>query len=46
MMELLKRFEEDAVDDKDALLADEDSDEDGDDIAARLESMDLGNCSV
>lgn len=42
MMDLLKRFEEDTADDE--LALDEDmSDEDGkDDLASKLESMDLG----
>lgn len=37
MMELLKRFEEEAAEDETALLEDSD-----DDLASRLESMDLG----
>ena len=42
MMDLLKRFEEDTADDELALDED-DPDEDGeDDLASKLESMDLG----
>ncbi|EKM50170.1 uncharacterized protein PHACADRAFT_32993 [Phanerochaete carnosa HHB-10118-sp] len=45
MMELLKRFEEDALNDDQAPLGDSDSDEEDDDLASKLESMDLENAS-
>lgn len=41
MMELLKRFEEDAANDEAALL-DEDADNDEDDLTSQFQSMDLG----
>lgn len=46
MMELLKRFEEDAANDDEALLEDGDSDAEDDDLASQLESMDLGRSQV
>ena len=43
MMDLLKRFEEDAAEDELAALDEDNSDDDGeDDLASKLESMDLG----
>ena len=44
MMELLKRFEEDAGNDEAALMED-DSDDDADGLASQFESMDLGTSS-
>ena len=42
MLDLLKRFEEDALDDS-PLLGEGDEDEDeGDDLAARLKDLDIG----
>ena len=41
MMDLLKRFEEDALEDS-PLLGDEDDDEDGNDLHERLQNIDLG----
>ena len=41
MMEILKRFEEDATNDEDFVLDDNGSDED-DDLALQLKTMDLG----
>ena len=46
MMDLLKRFEEEATEDEAAILKDDDSDEGEDDLASRLESMDLGALST
>lgn len=43
MMDLLKRFEEDALDDS-PLLEDSDNDEDADGLSQRLENVDLGDC--
>lgn len=42
MLELLKRFEEDAAEDDTALFDDNDSDDAEDDLAAQLDSIDLG----
>jgi len=41
MMELLRRFEEQAVDDEISLLGD--PEDETDDLARRLEGVDLGN---
>lgn len=46
MMELLKRFEGGAAEDDEALLEDDDSDAEEDDLASKLESMDLGRSQV
>ena len=40
MLDLLKRFEEDALDDSPLLAGDDESD--GDDLAVRLQGMDIG----
>ena len=42
MMELLKRFEEEAAEDEDALLRAEDDEDDENDLAQRLATLDLG----
>lgn len=45
MMELLKRFEEGATEDSDALFGDgEDGEDEEDDLASRIEGIDLGEC--
>ncbi|GJE90294.1 hypothetical protein PsYK624_064230 [Phanerochaete sordida] len=45
MMELLKRFEEGSADDDDAFLGDEDTDDEDEALASKLESMNLENAS-
>ena len=42
MMELLKRFEEEAAEDEDALLRAEDDEDDENDLAQRLATLDFG----
>lgn len=44
MMELLKRFEEDTTNDNQAFL--DDSDEEDDDLASKLESINLGKLHI